>query len=132
MFILLYLDQKAKLFQLPQHVVATAVPILSLESPRALGHDTVEVDHLDLIQLVPLADLVIVGVMGGSDLDRATAHFRIRVLVGDDGNLPIHQRQHHPLAHGRAPALVAGMNVAIWTVPNEAGEAPLDRIERGR
>jgi uncharacterized membrane protein YqjE len=29
-------------------------------------------------------------------------------------------------------ALVAGMNVAIWTVPNEAGEAPLDRIERGR
>ena len=29
-------------------------------------------------------------------------------------------------------ALVAGMNVAIWTVPNEAGQAPLDRIERGR
>lgn len=29
-------------------------------------------------------------------------------------------------------ALVAGVNVAIWTVPNSAGEAPLDRIERGR
>lgn len=28
-------------------------------------------------------------------------------------------------------ALVAGMNVAIWTVPNDAGEAPLDRVERG-
>ena len=29
-------------------------------------------------------------------------------------------------------ALVAGLNVAIWTVPNSAGEAPLDRVERGR
>ncbi|GAA3792544.1 hypothetical protein GCM10022600_12030 [Qipengyuania pelagi] len=28
-------------------------------------------------------------------------------------------------------ALVMGVNVAIWTVPNEAGQAPLDRIERG-
>lgn len=29
-------------------------------------------------------------------------------------------------------ALVAGMNVAIWTVPNDQGQAPLDRIEQGR
>ena len=29
-------------------------------------------------------------------------------------------------------ALVAGMNVAIWTVPDGDGHAPLDRIERGR
>ena len=29
-------------------------------------------------------------------------------------------------------ALVAGMNVAIWTVPDGDGQAPLDRIERGR
>lgn len=29
-------------------------------------------------------------------------------------------------------ALVAGMNVAIWTVPDAGGEAPLDRIEQGR
>jgi len=29
-------------------------------------------------------------------------------------------------------ALVARMNVAIWTVPDGDGQAPLDRIERGR
>lgn len=27
-------------------------------------------------------------------------------------------------------ALVAGINVAIWTVPDADGKAPLDRIER--
>lgn len=26
-------------------------------------------------------------------------------------------------------ALVAGLNVAIWTVPDASGDAPLDRIE---
>ncbi len=28
-------------------------------------------------------------------------------------------------------ALIALVNVAIWTLPDAAGEAPLDRIERG-
>lgn len=28
-------------------------------------------------------------------------------------------------------ALVALANVAIWTIPGEGGEAPLDRIEQG-
>ena len=29
-------------------------------------------------------------------------------------------------------ALVAMVNVAIWTVPDDEGKAPLDRIEQGR
>ena len=29
-------------------------------------------------------------------------------------------------------AVVAMVNVAIWTVPDDEGKAPLDRIEQGR
>lgn len=28
-------------------------------------------------------------------------------------------------------ALIALMNVGIWTIPDKSGEAPLDKIERG-
>ena len=45
---------------------------------RVLVHD------VDDRQVVTLADLVVVGVVAGRDLQRARAEFAIHVLIGDD------------------------------------------------
>ena len=44
-------------------------------------------------QRVALADLVVVEVVRGRDLDAAGAEFGVDVVVGDDGNLAVRQRQ---------------------------------------
>ena len=66
-----------------------------------------DVDHL---QPMAPADLEIVEVMGRRDLDRAAAGLGIGIIVGDDGDQPVHQRQAHHLADQRLVALVLGMD----------------------
>ena len=56
------------------------------------------VEHADLRQVVPPADLEIVEVVRRRDLDRARAFFRIGIFVGDDRNAAADQRQDHVLA----------------------------------
>ena len=61
-------------------------------------------------QVVPLADLEVVGVVRRGHLDRAGAEFRVDVLVGDHRDLPVHDRQQHGLADQVPVALVIGMH----------------------
>ena len=70
-----------------------------------------DIEHVDLRQVVPLADLEIVEVVRGRDLHRAGALFRIGIFVGDDRNAPADQRQDHMcLADEMRVALVIGMH----------------------
>ena len=65
---------------------------------RLLGHPPVGADHADLLEPVLAADLEVVGVVAGGDLQRAGAELGVDVLVGDDRQPAADQRQHAVLA----------------------------------
>jgi hypothetical protein len=71
---------------------------------RALVHDREE------RQVVALADLEVVGVVGGRDLHGAGAELRVDVVVGDDGNRAVGQRQLDLPADEVPVALVVGVD----------------------
>ena len=56
---------------------------------------SVLVHDVDLRQVVAQAGLEVIGIVRRRHLHRAGAELRIRQLVGDDRNLPIHQRQQN-------------------------------------
>ncbi len=86
-----------------------------LEAVQALegavgGDDGVLVHHGDGGQVVPLADLEVVRVVGGRHLDGAGAELGVDVLVGDDGDGALGQRQLDELADQVLVALVLGVD----------------------
>ena len=62
------------------------------------GHVAVVGQHADHRQVVALAHLKVVGVVGRGDLHDAGALFHVGVLVADDGDLLVEQRQNHMAA----------------------------------
>src|SRR5262249_11530482 len=56
------------------------------------------VEDVDARQVVAAADLEVVEVVRGRDLERAGAGFGIGILIRYDGNLAPDQRQYHGLA----------------------------------
>ncbi len=75
--------------------------------PRLLGEPPVGADHDDLLEAVLAADLEVVGVVAGGDLQRPGAELGVDVLVGDDRQAAADQRQDAVLADQVAVALVA-------------------------
>ncbi|CCX38695.1 uncharacterized protein BN452_00310 [Clostridium sp. CAG:1013] len=71
---------------------------------------TVLVHHVDDGQVVALAHLEVVGVVGGGNLHHASAEVHFHVLVGDHRDLTAHQGQDHVLAHQVLVPLVLGMD----------------------
>ena len=57
-----------------------------------------DVEHADLRQIVPLADIEVIEVVRRRDLDRAGALLGIGVIVANDRNAPSDQRQDRGLA----------------------------------
>ncbi|CNM74069.1 Uncharacterised protein [Mycobacterium tuberculosis] len=55
-------------------------------------------------------DFEVVGVVGGCDFDRAGAEFRVHVLVGDNGQLPVDEWVRQAGADQVTVALVIGMD----------------------
>ena len=74
------------------------------------GHVAVIGQHADHRQVVALADLKVVGVVGGGDLHDAGALFHVGVLVADDGDFTAQQRQHHMAAVQVLVARVLGVD----------------------
>ena len=62
------------------------------------GHVAVVGEHPHDGQVVALAHLVVVGVVGGGDLHHAGALLHVGVLVADDGDLLVEQGQDHMAA----------------------------------
>ncbi len=86
-------------------------------------HRTVDVEHLgagqdagvlvedvDQRQVVALADLIVVEVMSRGDFYAAGAKFEVDVVVGDDRDQAVHQRQHDVAADEVLVALVLGVH----------------------
>ena len=70
----------------------------------------VVVQHADGLQVVAQAHLKVVGVVGGGHLHAAGAEVHLHILVGHDGDLPVHQGQDAGLAHQVLVALVVGVH----------------------
>ena len=65
----------------------------------ALDDHRVLVKDVDLRQVVGLTHGVVVGVVGRRDLNEARAKVGVDVVVGEDGDLAVDDRQHDSLAH---------------------------------
>ena len=65
----------------------------------ALDDHRVLIEDIDLRQVVGLTHGVVVGVVSRGDLDKARAKVGVDVVVGEDGDLAVNDRQHDGLAH---------------------------------
>ena len=98
--------QQAQLGQGGLDLAAGGVAVQALE-PAALGvDDRLLGEDVDRWQALSRCDLVVVGVMGRGDLDRAGAELAVDGRVGHDRDQPVDQGQAHRPAD---QALVAGV-----------------------
>src|SRR5690606_19587646 len=88
-------------------VVDAAVQVEHLGAGQ---HGGVLVEDVDQRQVVALAHFVVVEVVGRGDLHAAGAELAVDVLVGDDGNQAVDQRQQHVAADQVPVALVFRMH----------------------
>ena len=98
--------QQPQFVQIFYDILTAFIPFLSFIASGLFGHDTVFIDDNDGFQILPQAHLIVVGVMGRGDLYRAGTEFRINIVIGDDGDLPVHDRQQDFFAYQLAVPLV--------------------------
>ena len=79
--------------------LARLVAIHAGELAVAVDDVGVLVEDVDLLEVVGLAHGKVVGVVRGRDLHEAGAKVLVDVPIGEDGNLAVHDGQHHGLAH---------------------------------
>ena len=92
-------DQQAFCLQFVEQLLPRVVAVQPLVFGRAeVVHFGVERQHADRHQLVALADLPVVEVVRRGDLDHAGAEFAVDIVVGDDGDAALGDRQAHVLA----------------------------------
>ena len=104
------LDQQAELFQFLHHGFAAGFARHARELAGVFVHGAIVVEYADDGQVVALGDLEVVGVVRRGHLHRAGAELEVGVVVGDDGDLAIHERQGDGLAHHVLVALVGGVD----------------------
>ncbi len=80
------------------------------ELPGRLGHAAVLADRGDLLEAVLAADLEVVGIVAGRDLQRAGAELGLDVGVGDDRQPAADEREDRRLPHEPRVALVVGVH----------------------
>ena len=78
--------------------LAAGEDLLGLGGVLRAGHMAVVGEHAHDGQLMALAHLKVVGIVGGGDLHHAGALFHIGVLVAHDGDLLVDQGQDHVAA----------------------------------
>ena len=93
------------------------------------GHAPVVGEGAHDRQVMPFADLEVVRVVGGGDLDHAGAFFEVGVLVEHDRDLFVEQRQNHVAAVQVLIALVFGVDrhggIAEHSLGSGGGELEL-------
>ncbi len=101
-----HLDQQSLLLEIGHDVLAAREAILSRVRAGLLVHRRLVGHHVGRLQAMSQADLVIGGIVGRRDFDRAGTEGRVHRLVGDDGDAPADGGQHHRLADQMPPALI--------------------------
>ena len=109
--VLLFLDQQAQGLEVGEHGLARGVAVEAAVLFRRVAVDGgFGREDVDQRQLVALADGVVVEVVRGGDLHHAGAELAVDVVVGDDGDLAVAERQAHGLADEVGVTLVVGVH----------------------
>jgi len=103
-------DHIASLFQIGDDAGARLVAVLSLVFSAVFVNDPLSVDDRDNLQMVALGHGKVIGVGTGGDLHGAGAEIHRHVIVGDDWNFLVHQRQNHLFPDLVAVARIIGMH----------------------
>ncbi|OPZ96337.1 MAG: hypothetical protein BWY71_01965 [Planctomycetes bacterium ADurb.Bin412] len=99
------LDQ-AQTFQIRHHRLAGLVAVQSLVLAAVFVDAGVRVQDVDLFQMMPQSDFIVVGVMGRRNLQEAGALPPLNIIIGDNRDDPVRQGQFHHLAHHRRRPLI--------------------------
>ena len=92
-----FLDDQAGRLHIGPQFFAAIEAVQAGVWPADGGDFRLPVQHRKDRQPMPLADLVVVGIMAGGDLERPGAELARHVIVGDDRDLPSqHRHQHFP------------------------------------
>ena len=108
--VVLHLFQEAQGFQVGHHGLAGLVAVHAAVLAAVFIDGAVVVEDADGLEIVPETHLEVVGVVGRGHLDAAGAEVHLHVLVGHNGDLPVHQRQDAGLPHQVLVALVGGVH----------------------
>ena len=108
--VILHLDQVTACFQIGDDLRPRFVTVQALVLAAQLVDLAVVVQNPDDFQIVAQAHLKVVGVVGGGHLHAAGAEFHLGVVIGNHGDLFIHQGQNDLLAHDVLVALVVGVD----------------------
>ena len=108
--VVLGLDEVAALFQIAQNSLAAFVTIQTLILAAVFVDRCVLVEDQNLLEVVTLTHLEVVRVMARRGLNAAGTEFHIDIIVGEDRNFAIHDRQDTGLANQMLVTLVVGVD----------------------
>ena len=113
------LHQIPLLLQVLDNSFPALIAVHPVVGPAVFIDGSVVRDAADGLQVVAEAHLEVVGVVGGGHLHRAGAEAQFHVLVGHNGNLPVHDGQDAGLPHQvLEPIMVSGRVVATTRSPD--------------
>ena len=102
----LLLDKESLRFEVADHELARLQQRQAVIRQAGNIHAPIEMHAVDDVEVMPLADVVVHGVVTRRDLQGSRAEVLLHRLVGDDRKLSAHQRQDRGLADDRAVAYV--------------------------
>ena len=108
--VILDLYQQSHLVQFFYDRFSCSVTIHSCELAAVLIDGGIVVHHVDNGQVVTLADLKVIGVVGGSDLYHTGTELSVYIGVGNDGNHTVYDRQKDTLSDQVCISLILGMD----------------------
>ena len=102
--------QQTLLFQVGNYILAGLVTFLPLVGATVFVDVSRLIQHVDEFQSVPLADFKVIEIMSRGNFYRTGTKFHIDILVGNDRDLPINQRQQYGLSDQLLIAFVFRIN----------------------
>ena len=110
-FVLINLVENTGSFQVFNNFLARVETVHALILPgRMFVYFCIQRQYADRLKLVALSHCVVVEIMRGGDLHHASAELLVHIVVGDDGNFAIAQRQFYFLADKMFVTLVLRMH----------------------
>ncbi len=93
--VILLTNQETLLTQVVEHALARFVAIQSSIRTRILAHAGALIDHFNLRQIVAESSLKVIRIVRRSHFHRSRPKLRLRQIIRNNRNLPVHQRQQN-------------------------------------
>ena len=89
-----------------KNFLSTFKPIFALEAARLFIHEAIAAYYFDGVKAMALAYFKVMGIMGRRNLQGTGPKSRVHILVKDERNRPVHQREYHSLPFQTAIAVI--------------------------